>query len=357
MQAILDYWRLYLLDYTYALAIVLGFFGLSRLLPRLLAAFGRRLSEKATIDYTRITNSFAKPLALLLVASGTYLAAMFLLGGTAAGPFFTKLFRSLIIILIAHGLLNAVSGASGFLVELGSRYELDKLFLSLLAKAMKALVAIISGVILIQEWGYDITGFIAGLGLGGLAFALAAQDTAANLIGGVVVLTEKPFTIGDWIVGNDIEGIVEDITFRSTRIRTFAQALVTVPNSSLAKGSITNWSRMGRRQILFRVGVARDTPADKLQQSLKAIRRLLKSNPDLHPAAIFVNLEKIGETALDIYVNCFTKTTAFEQWLSVREEVLFGLLAVMAKQGVALAVPAWKLYGTGPGPANTLGEE
>ncbi|MDD2282572.1 MAG: mechanosensitive ion channel, partial [Eubacteriales bacterium] len=229
LEEVVSFWQEHLIDYTYALAIVLGFFVLSRLVPLLLTRLFMRLSKKSKLDYAKLAQAFAKPLTLLLLFSGLYLAAIFLLGDTVWGLFFTKVFRSLVIVFIAQGLYNLVGSTSGLLMELGSNYDLDKLFLSLLSKALRAVIVAISLVILVQEWGYDITGFIAGLGLGGLAFALAAQDTAANLIGGVVILTEKPFTIGDWIVAGEVEGTVEDITFRSTKVRTFAQAVVTVP--------------------------------------------------------------------------------------------------------------------------------
>lgn len=338
------FWQEHLRDYTYALAIVLGFFVLSRLLPWLLTRLFLRLSKKSKLNYGKLAQAFTKPLALLLLFAGFYLAAIFLLGGTVYGHFFTKVFRSLVIFFIAQGLYNLVGSTSGLLMEIGSNYDLDKLFLSLLSKSLRAVIFAISLVILVQEWGYDITGFIAGLGLGGLAFALAAQDTAANLIGGVVILTEKPFTIGDWIAAGEVEGIVEDITFRSTKVRTFARAVVTVPNSSLAKEPITNWTRMGRRRINFSLGVAWDTPREKLEACIEAIRQMLRSHPQLHPDVLIANFEKINANSLDIYINCFTKATALDQWLQVREDILFKIMQILEEQAVSLALPSHRVY-------------
>lgn len=344
LEEVVSFWQEHLLDYTYALAIVLGFFVLSRLLPLLLTKLLLRLSKKSKLDYGKLAQAFAKPLTLLLLSAGFYLAAIVLLGGTVYGQFFTKVFRSLVIVFIAQGLYNLVGSTSGLLMELGGNYDLDKLFLSLLSKSLRAVIFAISLVILVQEWGYDITGFIAGLGLGGLAFALAAQDTAANLIGGVVILTEKPFTIGDWIAAGQVEGIVEDITFRSTKVRTFDRAVVTVPNSSLAKEPITNWTRMGRRRINFSLGVAWDTPRERLEACIQRIRQMLRSHPQLHPAVLLANFEKIGENSLDIYINCFTKSTALDQWLQVREDILYKIMEILEEQEVALALPARRVY-------------
>ena len=336
MDRIIAYWREHLLAQTYALALVLGFFLLSRLLPFLLARISRRLGQKSRLDVEKIVRSFSKPLALLLLATGFYLAAISLLG-SAAAQFATKLFRSLVILVVARGLDNLVASSSGLLAELGNSYELDKLFLALLSKSLRGLIYTIGAVILIQEWGYDITGFIAGLGLGGLAFALAAQDTAANLIGGVVILTEKPFTIGDWIETEKLEGIVEDISFRSTRVRTFAQGLVTAPNSSLAKEPITNWSRMGRRQILLRLGVDLATPPAKLERCLGRIRQSLQDNSKLYPQIRLANLEKADNYGLVLYINCYAQATALAEWLSVREGVLLEVLAILEAEAVVLA--------------------
>lgn len=337
---------------VWALVIVVGFFLLSRLFPYILTRLSRRLGKGAKVDIGNIIRSFAKPLSFLLLLTGFYLAAISLLNSVATIQFTTKVFRSLVILLVARGLDNLVSSTSGLLAELGNSYDLDKLFLALLGKSLRGLIYTIGAVILIQEWGYDITGFIAGLGLGGLAFALAAQDTAANLIGGIVILTEKPFTIGDWIATEKIEGIVEDITFRSTKIRTFAQALVTAPNSALAKEPITNWTRMGRRQILMRIGVALDTPRVNLEKSLVAIRRVLQENPDLHPSVKLASFEKIRDYGLDIYINCYARATALAEWLGVRENILFQVLAILEEEGVSLARPPWQYLREGEGGNN-----
>ncbi|MFA1822484.1 mechanosensitive ion channel family protein [Virgibacillus oceani] len=119
------------------------------------------------------------------------------------------------------------------------------------SRTLRIVIIAISFSIIAQEFGYDVNGFVAGLGIGGLAFALAAKDALANMFGGIIIITKKPFTIGDWVLTPSVEGTVEDISFRSTKVRTFAQALVTVPNATLSNEPITNWSKMGKRQITF----------------------------------------------------------------------------------------------------------
>ncbi|HPZ91400.1 MAG TPA: mechanosensitive ion channel family protein, partial [Bacillota bacterium] len=295
---LIDFWKEYLREYTIALGLVLLFYALSRIFSRYIVRFLLYLTAKTEADYDeKLVLAFKKPLARIIICTGLYLAGLYLLENPDYQFFLTRLFRSALIIFIAQGLYNLVDSTSGLLIKLGSAYDLDKLFLSLLSKTIRAIIFAISFTILVQEWGYDITGFVAGLGIGGLAFALAAQDTIANVFGGIVILTEKPFTIGDWIVSGDVEGTVEDITFRSTKVRTFAHALITMPNSILAKQPITNWSRMGKRRVSFNLRVRYSTPRDVLQRCLDRIRELLANHDQVHPDTIFVNLDKFGESS------------------------------------------------------------
>lgn len=341
----LNYWQEYLREYTIALGLVVGFYILSRVFSAFVFRFLVFLTRRTKSDYDdKLIQAFKKPVTLLIVLTGFYLAGLYLLEDSSSSFFLTRLFRSAVIIFIAQGLYNLVSTTSGLLIKIGSAYDLDKLFLSLLSKTIRAIIVAISFTILVQEWGYDITGFVAGLGIGGLAFALAAQDTVANIFGGIVILTEKPFTIGDWIVAGEVEGTVEDITFRSTKVRTFAQALITMPNSVLAKQPITNWTRMGRRRVTFSLGVDYSTPRHTLEHCIGRIRELLTTHPEVHPATIFANFEKFGERGLDIYIYFFTKTTNWGEWLKVREGILFQIMDILEDEGVSVALPSRTIY-------------
>ncbi|NLO87498.1 MAG: mechanosensitive ion channel family protein [Firmicutes bacterium] len=345
MANLIDFWKEYLREYTIALGLVLLFYALSRIFSRYIVRFLLYLTAKTEADYDeKLVLAFKKPLARIIICTGLYLAGLYLLENPDYQFFLTRLFRSALIIFIAQGLYNLVDSTSGLLIKLGSAYDLDKLFLSLLSKTIRAIIFAISFTILVQEWGYDITGFVAGLGIGGLAFALAAQDTIANVFGGIVILTEKPFTIGDWIVSGDVEGTVEDITFRSTKVRTFAHALITMPNSILAKQPITNWSRMGKRRVSFNLRVRYSTPRDVLQRCLDRIRELLANHDQVHPDTIFVNLDKFGESSLEILVYFFTKTTVRARWLEAKESILFAIMKILEEEGASLALPSRSIY-------------
>src|SRR5690606_42111412 len=125
----------------------------------------------------------------------------------------------------------------------------------LLRKSLKIFIGVVGGLLLVQHVGYPITSLLGGLGIGGLAVALAAQDTLANVFGSVIIFTDKPFKVGDWVKIGDVIGDVESIGFRSTRIRTWPKTLVTIPNKIIANTQVENWSAMPKRRIRFTLPV------------------------------------------------------------------------------------------------------
>ncbi|MGE5544124.1 MAG: mechanosensitive ion channel family protein [Bacillota bacterium] len=290
--------------------------------------------------------AFEKPLRLFFVALGIYLALVYLPLSAETNILVSRLFRSAVIILVSLGLWNLVGLYSGASEETEGVpvFKIDRILVPFLSRVLKFVIAAIALSVILQEWDYDINGFIAGLGLGGLAFALAAQQTLANVFGGIVIITDKPFSIGDWILTPSVEGIVEDINFRSTKIRTFAQALVTVPNSTLANEPITNWSRMDKRRITFTLGLTYGTPKDKIEKCIKDIREMLENHPEIHPETIVVNLDSYGDSSLNILLYFFTRTTIWQEFLRVKEDVNLKIMSILEDEGVSLAFPSTSIY-------------
>ena len=136
--------------------------------------------------------------------------------------------------------------------------------------------------------GINLNGLVAGLGLGSVVITLAAQDTAKNIFGGLVIFLDKPFIVGDWIEVQDYEGTVEDITFRSTRVRTFENSLVNIPNAVISNESIINWSRMERRRNKVNLCLELDTPLEKVQIIQDRIKEMLKQHDDVIDETIIV---------------------------------------------------------------------
>ena len=290
--------------------------------------------------------SFEKPIQWLFILLGIYLSTWYFPHFDQTHILFVKLVKSAIIFLVGWGLFNLSSSSTLILAKLNERFnfEMNEILIPFLSKLLRVIIVVVIFSAIAQEFNYNVVGLVGGLGLGGLAFALAAKDALSNLFGGVIIITEKPFTIGDWILTPSVEGTVETITFRSTKIRTFAQALVTVPNAKLANESITNWSEMGKRRIVFDLSVTYETPKEKLEGVIKKIDYILKNHSGIDQDTIVTKFDKYGVDGLDIYIYFFTKTTVWLDFLKIKEEINYKIMDILDHEGVSLAVPNRKLY-------------
>jgi MscS family membrane protein len=333
------FWR----DVAVAVVIFLLFLLARGLFVRFIFRMILGLTSKTKTDLDNaILLAFESPLKSFLLILGIYLALLYLPLSANAGALLTTIFRSFIIFFAAWGVSNLTSSA--LLKEYSSRFSIDQILIDFLMKVVKIVVLVLAALMIAQQWGFDVEGFIAGLGLGGLAFALAAKDAVANIFGGIIIIMDKPFSVGDWIYTPSVEGTVEEMSFRSTKIRTFAHALVTVPNSAIANEPITNWSRMGKRRITFKLGVTYGTPPERLQRSIDAIRAMLENHPAIHKETIFVHLDEFGESSLNIFLYFFTITTRWGEYLAVKEEINFRILKILEEEQVQVALPSRSIY-------------
>jgi MscS family membrane protein len=304
------------------------------------------LRKTPTVLFSNILLSFERPLRVFWVVLGTYLALVYLPFNITTIEFVEHVYRSIIIILVGWGLFNYTSEYSMSIFRLARNVDIDEqsMLVPFMSKILRFAVVALVVVVIASEWGYEISGFIAGLGLGGLAFALAAQDTIGNFFGGVIIITEKPFAKGDWIQTPSVEGTVEDISFRSTQIRTFADSVVTIPNSTLANEPITNWSEMGKRRISFSIGVTYSTSKEKLETCARRIESLLRSHDEIDQDLIMVRFNEFNNSSLDIYVYFFTKTIAWVEWFRIKEEINFEIMGILEDENVSIAFPSRTIY-------------
>lgn len=336
-----------IIEITVAVILFLFFLFLRKMFTKIVFGFFKKVTSKSNFILDKyILNCFERPVRFLFVVLGLYASFSMVADRLEYQVMLDKAFRSLLIYTFAWGFYNITNPSSEFFKKIFERYELegDKILFPFISKVFRIVIIFLSISIIIQEWGYNVEGFIAGIGLGGLAFALAAQDTISNVFGGLVIITEKPFSLGDWIETPSVEGTVEDITFRSIKVRTFAQALVTVPNSTIAKESITNWTRMGRRRVTFNLGVMYSTPAEKMEKCINRIKDLLKKDEEIHPQTIFVNFDKFNDSSLDIFIYFFTNTTIWGEYLRVKEKINFAIMKILEEEGVQVAFPSTSIY-------------
>jgi MscS family membrane protein len=306
-----------------------------------------KLSRKTPTDFfTKICLGFERPLGWGFIILGLYLAMDYFPFIEQQNALFLKFLRSMVIVLITWGLFNLSSPTTGILISVNQKInnKIDLILLPFISRTIRVILIAISISVIGQEFDYDVNGLVAGLGLGGLAFALAAKEAVGNLIGGIVIVTEKPFSIGEWILTPSVEGTVEDINFRSTKIRTFSQALVTVPNSTLANEPITNWSRMGKRRITFHLGLNYQTSKEQIERVVRRIEQMLKTHEEIHPDTIMVAFDHYNDSSLDILLYFFTNTTVWAEHVKIKHEINLDIMGILEEEGVEVAFPSRTIY-------------
>lgn len=216
--------------------------------------------------------------------------------------------------------------------------------ITFLSNILKAVIFAIAGVIVISELGYNINGLIAGIGLGGLTFSLAAQKTAANIFSGFSIITDRTFEVGDRISTPSFDGVVEDITMRSTRIRTMADTEIIVPNAQLIEQPITNWSRMQKRFVDLKIGLTYNTSVKTIKKVSQSIENMLKQHPDVHQERIIVCFEEFADSSLELRIMYFTKTTEYDEYIAVKDDINLKIKEIVEKEKASFAFPSTSVY-------------
>ena len=343
-------------NFTYdkfkCVGIAIGVFILFVLLKKIFTKYVFKMilklvnKTKFTAD-TKIVSAFERPLINFFEVLGLYFAFRIL---TYAFPisilFIDKVFSSAIIILISWGLYNLTGDSSLLFEKMHKAYDVkvDNILFPFISKTLRLIIVALAITIIAEKWGYNIQGFITGLGLGGLAFALAAKDAAANIIAGIFIILDKPFSIGDWVSCQALEGTIEDISFRSTRIRTFDQAVITVPNSKLANEPVINYTRRGKRRVTFNLGITFDTSREKLEQCTAEIRSMIETHPEVNKEAVHVRFDKFNDSSLDIFIQFFTDTTELDGYLRIKENINLNIMSILQEAEVSIAFPSTSIY-------------
>jgi MscS family membrane protein len=226
----------------------------------------------------------------------------------------------------------------------GTDTKYDDLLIPLLRSSAKIFIAAFGTIFLADNLDINITGLLAGLGIGGIAFALAAQDTVKNFFGSVTVLLDRPFQVGDWVVIGKIEGTVETVGFRSTRIRTFYNSLITLPNSNLISAEVDNYGARRYRRWKTHLGVAYDTPPEKIDVLCEGIRELVRRHPYTRKDYFHVYLNQYGPSSLDILLYIFWETPDWATELRERHRLAVDILRLTQHVGVEIAFPTQTLY-------------
>ncbi len=287
-----------------------------------------------------------KPLQFLFLILGAFIAMNILSLEGVLKEIADKSLRTLIAVGIFWSFYALITPLSRLLDYLGD--ILTRELINWLITILHWGVILVGGATILQIWGIQIAPIIAGLGLFGVAVALGAQDLFKNLLAGVSILLEQKFRIGDWIeVADAVEGTVEHIGFRSTRIRRFDKVPVIVPNNMFSDRAVINHSQMTHRRIFWRIGLEYRTTAHQLKQIRADILAWIKQNPDfIDPPELpcFVFVDSFNDSSIDMMVYTFTRTTDWEEWLAHKQALALAIKACVEAAGTDFAFPSRSIY-------------
>lgn len=332
-------------QYFHFLLALLATFFLALLLSKVVFRWvlGFTASSRIQVDHV-VARVISRPLILAVMILGFYFALELLTLPLRVYDNMSLLIRGLFVLDIAWLVMRAVDIVIHFVRPLVEKTEskLDDQLLPIASRLAKFLIGVIGVILFIENFGYPATSILTGLGIGGLAFALAAKDTLANFFGSMVIFSDKVFSIGDWIKFGDNEGIVEEIGLRSTSIRKFDNTVIVVPNSTVAQANITNISRFQKRRICYTLGLTYNSGPDGMEQAVEIIRTLLNEHPEVANDH-YIFFTDFGPCSLDIMIYCFAETTVWREYLRIRQEVNVMIMRKLDEAGLSIAFPTQTL--------------
>jgi MscS family membrane protein len=214
----------------------------------------------------------------------------------------------------------------------------------LVRKTLKSFIVIVGGLFILENLNIPILPLLTGLSIGGLAFALAAQDTIKNFFGSLMIFIDKPFQFGDWITSGDIDGTVEEVGFRSTRIRTFRNSVVYVPNGNLADSTIDNHGLRKYRRFYTQIAMTYDTPAELIELFVEGLKKIVEVHPNTRKDNYNIYFNDMADSSLNVMFYIFFNVPNWGDELKARHEVLIEVVKLAEKLGVNFAFPTQTLH-------------
>jgi MscS family membrane protein len=328
-----------------AVLLVLAFL-LRRVVTVIIFGLLRRLASrtKTTLD----DELFAKteePVAALVVVTGILCALKVLklsVAGDEALGYATTIAYSLVFFWL---FLRAFDTVLDHLQAAAHRRQMGiAAFMPWIKKTLIAIFVVFGVLLIAQTLGVNVKAFLAGLGIGGLAFALAAQDTIANVFGSIVVAIDQPFKLGEFVQIGSFSGSVEDIGLRSTKLRTPQRTLVIIPNKSVASEAVINFTRMPQRRVDLTFGLTFDTTPELMEAILGDIRAILKNEPGVHQDFLAAHFVGYSASSLDIQVIYFSSDPNFVKTQELRETINLKIMRAVYARGLAFAFPTQTVH-------------
>jgi MscS family membrane protein len=339
---------LYLWQHIGILIIIL----LSFLLHKLLRfVFSRILYKSATqLGYTKIVRPYllpvARPLSLFVVFIFIMIIFPLLQLPVEISKYIYYVFRGILPFFAMLVFYKLVDVFSLYLESIANKNEstLDNTVIPLIRKVLRVFIVIIGGLFILQNLDVNITALLAGISIGGLALALAAQDTLKNFFGSVMIFIDKPFSIGHWISSGEVDGTVEEIGFRSTRVRTFRNSLTYIPNGQLADSTVDNHGLRLYRRFFMNIAITYNTPPDLIEVFVLGLRKIVEKHPDTRKDFYIVEFNEMGDFSLKIMFYIFFAVPTWPEELRARHEVLIEIVRLAERLGVRFAFPTQTVH-------------
>ena len=341
---LLEGWAAFAARCACALALLaLGALARSLLRKKL---FPKLLAHSWHFEATHILlQSFSMPAQRMVWFSGIYLALASLPWAIQGMPkLLLMVYRMAMTFCICEGLYLASDVASLLLKSCSEEIRSNKTLLSLLDTAYKVLIVILGVATLAQESGFPIGSIVAGAGLIGLTISLAAQETAGNIFSGIVILVDKPFAVGDWIIAGDVEGEVIDINFRSIKIRGLDKSVSILTNSKVCSSTIVNCAMRTTRPYKFTLGVTYGTSRAKLEQLMADLTAMLEASEYVEKGSALVRLTSFGDSSINLLVSAYLRTNQAGTFLQMQNDLNLNVMDVMQRDGVDFAFPSTTVY-------------
>ncbi|MBE8162903.1 MAG: mechanosensitive ion channel family protein [Bdellovibrionaceae bacterium] len=300
---------------------------------------------KYSVDQ-KLLDQVYKPLSWLLFSLVWIFSLQFLSLSSAILPLFKLGFKLLFSVAAIWFFYSFSYVVSEVLSLWASKTEnnLDDELVPLFSKLLRVSIVLLGSLMALQNIGVNVMSVVAGLGLGGLALALAAKDTAANLFGSIMILLDRPFKVGDWIVVDNFEGTVEAIGFRSTRLKTFYQSSIIIPNSVVANASINNMQDRSSRRLKFHLGVSYSTTPEQIEAFMEGIKNIILAQDSTDKTLYYVAFNEFGDFSLNILVQCFFQVADRKQELKARRILCMEILRLAHKLKIDFAFPTQSLH-------------
>jgi MscS family membrane protein len=307
----------------------------------------KRFTSKTKAQWDdKIADAIERPVGLL-VASLFWIASLRILQFSGMMLTVMSLIAQIILSIAMIWMIYKLTEVlTDHLKTLAARSDsaLDDHLVPLINRALKIFIVIIGILVMFQNLGINVMSVLAGLGLGGLAFALAARDMCANLFGSVMIFLDRPFSIGDWVLIGENEGTVEDIGFRSTRVRTFYNSVISIPNATVANADIDNMGAREFRRIKAFFGLTYDTPPEKMEAFLEGVKNIVEANEYTRKDYYHVVFNGYGNSSLDVMLYCFLKVPDWATELVERQNIYLEILRLASEIGVDFAYPTQSLH-------------